>query len=93
MSEDLRDDQLYTQRSDVRSSVTAVQESLDDVFSSDSDSSSESNEVGNLEEVIDGLRSRNQCLIDLSSAFDCLVADCDFGEVEAIAITPFKVSG
>ena len=93
MSEDFRDAQLYSQRSNVRSLVETVQESLDDVFSSDSDSSSESSEVGTLEEVIDRLRSQNQYLIDLSSTLERPAADSDFGEVEANATPPFKVSG
>ncbi|KAF6234254.1 hypothetical protein HO173_007675 [Letharia columbiana] len=46
-----------------------------------------------LEEIIADLRSRNQCLTDLSGLLDGPAADADLDERRATPIVSFKISG
>lgn len=46
-----------------------------------------------LEEIIADLRSRNQCLTDLSGLLDGPAADADINERRATPIVSFKISG
>lgn len=90
------DNKLDDQRREVRALIEGVQETLEDATSShsDSDSGSDFSDTGNLlEEIIGDLRSRNQCLIDLSGSLERPAADADLEETKASSVAAFKVSG
>ena len=79
---------------ELRTLVEIVLESLDESASSDSDTDSEKGDFRDLlQDIIEHLRSRNQCLIDLSASLDRPAADADFAESKPIKPTSFKISG
>ncbi|KAK4691720.1 hypothetical protein P7C71_g5341, partial [Lecanoromycetidae sp. Uapishka_2] len=90
------DDKLNHQRQEVRALIEGIHESLDDASGSgsESDSGSDVSEAGSLlEDIISDLRSRNQCLFDLSGSLERPAADADLEEIRHTDISNFKVSG
>lgn len=79
---------------ELRTLTEIILESLDESASSDSDTDSEKGDFRDLlQDIIDHLRSRNQCLIDLSASLDRPAADADFAESKPTEPTSFKISG
>ena len=90
----MHDQELSSQVLELRTLIEIILESLDESGSSDSDTDSEKGGFRELlQDIVENLKSRNQCLTDLSASLDRPAADADFAEPKPTEPTSFKISG